>query len=807
MYKTPPLAVAVSAALMSLYPSVSSAQGAGESGMLEEVIVTAQRRAESLQEVPMTVTAITPQDIADYNLFRFEDLAQLSPGLSLESNGGFGSVAQMRGVGFDSNASAAPAVDVYINETPVDANYAFQSIYDIGQVEVLRGPQGTLRGRPAPGGAITVTTRRPDLDAFGGSLSASAGDQGSQNYQGALNVPLIDNQLGLRVAGMFDEDEGNRAKSVNSGIESERETRSWRASLLWAPTDGFEALLTHQWLESDRINMETVNGPGAGYNGPAIGDDRDLSVMEGESGGKQKFQTTTLHMSLDLPGHVLYYNGAYQDNSFDFDVELDLLNAALDWTEAQKTRSSFKVDSQELRLESDNPDAFADYLVGLWYMKTDTATTFAQPSVLDGAFGSPLNPDPTGGVNSDYLIQASGGIPIEMTEYAIYSNTTLHLTDATDLQLGVRYLQSEEERVETINTSAAEIAIGIAPGAPLNGLCQGLVGLGVGFNGDETYPGYCDLVLASSNYSQTASKDQEAWVYNVALKHQFTDDVMAYFNYGHSWRPAGVTVGVTAPVTPDLLQGDPEESDSYEIGVRSELFDRRMRLNASIFHQSFDNFIGRFNEVPYIGAGDTIQSGGFTYPGDATVEGFELDVSYSLTENWWAQFNTAYADGTYDDATVPCRDTNLDGNPDSGDIGDLTLDDFGGSSVLYCDVDTRISSTPKWTAMLQTEYSFELFSNDAYVRALYNYYSEQEDTGMDYEADAYGILNVFAGIRGVNSPWEISVWAKNLLDEDTLLERGQPQTVYGMFPAGYYQVRYVPEREVGITLRYAFGNG
>ncbi len=808
MYKTSQLAAAVSAAFMSLVPGVASSQGgAGEAGVLEEVIVTAQRRAESLQEVPMTVTAITPEDIADYNLFRFEDLQQLSPGLSLESNGAFGSVAQLRGIGFDSNASAAPAVDVYINETPVDANYAFQSIYDIGQVEVLRGPQGTLRGRPAPAGAITVTTRRPDLDSFGGSVAASGGDQGSRNIQGALNLPLIQNKLGLRVAGMYDEDEGNRARSANSGIESERETRSWRGTLLWSPNDEFSAVLSHQWLESDRVNMNEVNGPGAGYNGPNIGNRRGVSVLEGDSGGDQEFQLTNLQLSLDIPGHVLIYNGAYQDNSFAFDVELDLLNAALDWTEPQATRSSFKVESHELRLESDNPSAFADYLVGLWYMNTDTATTFAQPSVLDGAFGSPIAADPTMPVNPDFLLAVDGRIPIETTEYAIYSNTTLHLTDATDLQLGVRYLEVENERAEFINTSTGTIAIAIAPGAPVQSVCQSLIDLGVGFNGEETYTGYCDLVLAPSSFSRDVSDTENAWVYTVALKHRFTDDIMAYFNFGHSWRPAGITVGVTSPVTEDLIQGDPEESDSYEIGLRSELLDRRLRLNASIFHQDFENFIGRFNDVPYVGAGDTIQSGGFTYPGDATVDGAEVELSYGISDNWWAQLNVAYADGNYDDAEVPCRDTNLDGRPDSGDIGNLTLEDFGGNSVLYCSVNTRISTIPEWTATFQTEFVFDLFSNDAYVRALYNYYGEQDNTGRDFEADAYGILNVFAGLRGVSSPWEISIWAKNLLDEDTLLERGQPQTVYGIFPTGYYTVRYVPEREVGLTLRYAFGNG
>lgn len=108
-----------------------------------EIVVTAQRRSENIQNVPVTVTAVTDQQVKDLRIFRIEDVQSLSPGLALESQGAFGAKAQLRGVGFDADSSGSPAVDIYYNETPVDANYAFQAIYDVGQIEVLRGPQGT----------------------------------------------------------------------------------------------------------------------------------------------------------------------------------------------------------------------------------------------------------------------------------------------------------------------------------------------------------------------------------------------------------------------------------------------------------------------------------------------------------------------------------------------------------------------------------------------------------------------------------------------------------------------------------------
>lgn len=811
MFTRKPLAISLAAVATTLAaPAVLSQQEKGTLA-LEEVIVTATRRAESLQEVPMSVTAISAEDVQDYNLFRFDDLEALAPGLALESRGAFGSVAQLRGVGFDSNASAAPAVDVYYNETPVDANFAFQSIYDVGQAEVLRGPQGLLRGRPSPAGAITLTSHKPDLEAIGGYASGSAGDQGTYNAQGAVNVPLVENTLALRVAGVYDEDEGNRVESVNSGEETDRETESWRAALRWAVTDAIDATLTHQWLESDRTLLTEVEGPGLGYNGPAIGDRQGKSVMEASTGGTQKSRITNWAVDWELDSHRLVYNGAYQDNSYVFDQELDIYNAVTDFLQNQHVPTDYEVKNHELRLESTAPDLFVDYLVGLWYYEDEVDAGFAQPTPQSGSFGDPLQPSPFGPPDPDYIVFASGGIPVNSENQAIYANLDFHLTEQTDLIVGARYLENDSKRTEIINASGAQIAVplGTEPGVSIQPTCTNFIGLGVGFTGEEIFPGSCLLALNASSSRVPGSANDKEWVYGTTLQHFFTDDLMAYARYDHSFRPAGTTVAITAPVNdPTLIQGDPEESDSYEIGLRSDWHDGRLRVNASAFHQDFENYIGRFSNVPYVGPGPSVQTAdGFTYPADATVDGFELDVTAELADTWWAQFNLAYADGTYDDATVPCRDTDLNGEPDSGDAGNLSPADFGANSVIYCEVDGQISTVPPWVSMIRSEYTFPLFSGDAYIRGLYNYYGEQDDLDGRYEADGYGVLDLYIGLREQSAQWDVSLWARNLLDDDTRLQRGEPQTIYGALPTGYYTASYVPEREVGITLRYTFGGG
>jgi len=814
MHNKKRLTVAVASVLAATTNAVIAQEPttAARSTALEEVLVTAQRRAENIQDVPMTITAITGQDIESFKVFEFQDLSQLSPGLSLENNGAFGSVAQLRGVGFNSESSASPAVDIYINETPVDANYAFQTLYDIGQVEVLRGPQGTLRGRPSPAGAITVTTRRPELEGWSGTLQGSGSDQDATNFQGGVTIPVIENQLALRLAGVQDDNDGNQVKSVNTGDKDKNDTGSWRTSLRWMPTEAIDANLAYQWMRADLNTLFQVEGPGAGYNGRPI-NGRGYAVNEFKPEQTLKSELTTLNLGWELDRFQIVFDAAYQDNSFDSDVELDGANAVTNFAQEQFTQSTFKSTTYELRLES-TEERFVDYLVGLWYQDTETQSTFAQPNMLDGAFGSPVAPNPIGPPDFTYSLPVSGSIPVDFTNQAIYGNLVFHLTDQADLSVGARYLEDDVKRSQALDIGSGLIAIDIAtpagmpPGTPL-GFCDSGALPMPPFTGTETYSGYCDLRIDASEFVEDADDNRKEWVYDASLRYNFTDELMSYFTYAHSWRPAGVTVGITSPLTPDeLLAGDPEESNSYELGLRSQWLDNRLRVNTSLYYQDYSNYIGRFQDVPYIGAGDTLQSGGFTFPADATVQGFEVDATFDVNEDWWVRLTTAYADGKYDDADVPCRDTNGDGRPDNGDIGNLTLADFGGNSVIFCSVDYAISTIPPWVSTLQSAYSFPIFELQGQVRMLYNYFGDQEDYGRGFEADSYGILNLYADIGSESGNWTVTLWTKNVLDDDTqLFNAGAPGTSYGVFHPGYSEVNYVAEREVGLTLRYSFGEG
>jgi len=194
-----------------------------------DIIVSARRRDESAQDVPLVVNAVTSQTLEKLNIRELKDISSVVPGLALTPNNtGTGSISTLRGINFDINSSGNNGtVEFYLNDAPITSLAVLQSMFDIGQIEVLRGPQGTLRGRASPSGSITVTTRRPDLDEIGGYVTGTVNNNGGVNLNGAVNVPIIKGMLALRVAGLFDDNRVNEIESVNApGLKPSSHSRS-----------------------------------------------------------------------------------------------------------------------------------------------------------------------------------------------------------------------------------------------------------------------------------------------------------------------------------------------------------------------------------------------------------------------------------------------------------------------------------------------------------------------------------------------------------------------------------------------------
>jgi iron complex outermembrane receptor protein len=331
----------------------------------------------------------------------------------------------------------------------------------------------------------------------------------------------------------------------------------------------------------------------------------------------------------------------------------------------------------------------------------------------------------------------------------------------------------------------------------------------------SNYPGFCDVTaIPAGSTFQSRETDDKEWTYGASLRHRFTDDLMAYLTYGHSWRGGGMTVGVSG-VPDDVLFYDAEESDSLEFGVKSEWLDGRLRVNAAIYRQKFKGYIDTTGfRIPYVSVAGSVltlnEGGGFTFNADAVTDGAEIEIQARPTENWDFSVNWATADGHFDNAAIPCRDTDLNGVDDSLPIADpdalATALNSAGLTYAMCQSNGRINNQPGWSLSAQSEFRMPLGGSDmeAYLRGLATYRPEVDFN--NFVVDSYAQLNLFAGVR--TEAWDFGVFARNLFDEDLQLsDPAVPLTNFGGFPTGYRGVSYLRGRELGVSLRYSFGAG
>ena len=280
-----------------------------------EIVVAARRKEESLQDVPEFVNVVTTEAVEKLKLTQFTELQSVVPGLTLAQDGsGTQTSTSLRGVTFDARSTAPPTVAMYLNDAPVQSLFLFDSLFDIGQIEVLRGPQGTTRGVSAPSGAITVTTRRPDVAEVGGYAQGQVTDRHGYNLQGAVNVPVIQDVLAVRVAGVGDWTEANGVRSIHNSERPEQRTLAGRFSVLFNPEPDLSVQLSYTHIDKRQHAFEQVSGPGQGTPvNPAIRAGERRSVQDEISDVRVNLDVVTARVELPVLGHRLTYVGSYQE--------------------------------------------------------------------------------------------------------------------------------------------------------------------------------------------------------------------------------------------------------------------------------------------------------------------------------------------------------------------------------------------------------------------------------------------------------------------------------------------------------------
>lgn len=811
------LASAVAAVgVVGLYaPAAVLAQDAGkeESG-LEEVVVTARRTEENLQDIPISVQAISGDELDRHQMKSGADIAKLAPGLSLYLPEPSAPVVVLRGVRW-TPGSGTPSVPFYLNEVPFDPAPMMQSMYDMGQVEVLRGPQGTARGAPSISGAITFTSRRPDLDVLTGYVSGLIGENSHRNLEGAISVPIIEGMLAVRAAVQYDDSEANRIKSVNDPNDPEQNTESQRLSVRFQPTDTLSLDAMYQQLDASGDVYTQVVGSGfAGsatllpnYNGPALDLDDYRAVQDGADNRPYKYEHITFNAAWDVLGHTLSYNFGSQENVGGFNgYSSDVGNLYIGWNPLNQNRP-LKSDffNHELRLSSERDgDNFVDYDVGYFYQDVDSALDYQSPTgpLFPGAYGNPFAgaprqsnyiADPAAaehyGLLSKYII----GLATESKSY--YGHLTFHLSDATELSGGVRYI--EDDRPTSIVVTIPPINVAAAPALPGGGCPGALVP-------SPIYAGVCDSQLDFSSRApppQDISKKYEETIWNTSLSHHFTDSVLAYATVGTSWRQGLPAIG-NAGLDSSLVIPNPEEATSYELGIKTE-WDSNLRVNLAVFQIDYKDQLNQFRFTPFyntITGATSATNTSFFWNVDAQVRGAEAEFLMAPMENLDLGLNLSYAQIESEGGTVPCNDPSR------------RLSAANPMNFCSSEAGEELNAAPKFQANLTANYvvPFESKPYEGYIRLLANYQDENPNFGASIEeADAYAIVDLFVGVQSNEGVWDAGFYGKNIFDELNMLTTNSVTTgisgadaAYG--PSGYNLVTATVPREVGVSFRYNF---
>jgi iron complex outermembrane receptor protein len=808
-----------------------------------EIIVTARRRSETLQDVPQTINAVSSDTIEKLRINNASDIANIVPGISIEGgssgSGGFGSSTSVRGVPTFLNSNATPVVQFYLNDAPTGRGpEVTQSLFDIDQIEVLKGPQGTLRGRSAPSGAITITTKRPDLDEVGGYVNMSGSTRGNINAQAAVGVPIIRDVLALRVAGVVDHNEANGVTSANNRADPYVRSQSLRATLRFEPTSNVSATVMYQRLERASGIFTQAAGPGNGINGPAIAAGDRLAITDGAA-------VTTAHTDFFVGqaewrfgGQKLNYVGSYRDGQSNARSPQDSANVLRGIEYYQTTQTPAKERSHELRLSSEERIAeFLDYTLGGFYDKeTSEPRVQSVAAFLSGAFGRPGTVPVRGEPNLRYSLPTAISISPTAIEKSVFANLTAHIGDKTELSAGGRYIRFTRDDRFSLATGSGFNAI-TNPAIPSPAFCGFLPGVPAGTAASPVYtglPAVCDIPIAARTLQNVSRQTKSTpFLYNISLSHRFAPDFLVYANTGTAFRTAGPTIGITSALTccsapstanlgtiEDLIFHKPERSTSYEAGFKATFLERRARLNVSIFQQKFRNFYFLTQATRYLGVTDptnpatgTVNSSEFTADAKAKVRGIDIEAGFQITPRWNVNLGYSWSKAKLADALIPCNDGNFDGNVDSIVP---TVQNFinAGTLVARCRSSEAISRTPRWNLTIQSEYSAKLSSSiDGFIRGNFNYYPDNPNSSQGIVIDKYSLLNLYLGIRPANSAWEVSLFANNVLNTKQILSVNPVAVtssggVNNFFPgvSGYNSIAYTPRREVGMLLRYAFGS-
>lgn len=812
-----PLLAGTAAATIALVVATPDAYGqeptepAAESG-LEEIVVTATRREANLQTVPVAVSAYAGESLAENKVFTASDLANAVPSLSLTASTPLDQELNIRGIvntGLDA-PSVEPSVSTFIDGIYIgrsgDYNFDF---FDLQRIEVIRGPQGVLLGKNVVGGALSVITAPPSHETSV-QLTIGAGNYASRLLTGHVNGAITDTLSG-RVSFQYRAHDGYARDVLHDRDLEDLDSKQLRAQLLWEPGDGWRIRGIFDYTDdrSNGFSSVAVEGGTPGCEASILSfdctrpwsnaraylgltDPRQSMPNSVQIAGKpdrQQFLTREGHgLTLDVAKDMGFatfnsltgYRSAKSEQAysqtgmgpqalgydlgrwFDFIDYVDTRYGdrpfesnrgefLFEYSNGEKTRSESI--SQELRLTS-NEDGRLDWIVGAYYRHDDIdKDTFAfSENFLGSLAGNEAIATPLSVASGQSNWTENG----KNESYAIFAQLGYKLTDALKLSVGLR--QTWDKKTGKVSGLAVATGDRFNPNdpqalTPLESLCRTPSGAVVELDfGEQCEAPNLWKFAAGEGFQTSYSASWNELTPQATLGWMITKDVYTYLTYAQGYKGGGFDDVPTNAVAA-AIPFNPEKVKSYELGIKSTFWDRRVRFNADIFLMDYTDL-----QVAQINA-DCL-CGVTANAAKAEIKGVEAELDFRPVRNLTLSLSGSYIDAKYTDF-----------------IEESGLDSTG----------NRLQRTPSTQLSAGINYRLGMATFDARYSWQSKLYWATDNL---VEEPSYGLLDARVAIGPKNGKWSVAIWGKNLTDKlyrtnviqfsgDEVSQFGQPRT-YGL---------------------------
>lgn len=781
---------------------------------LSTVTVTAQQRVESIQDVPIAITALSTEDLERAGVADIKGLDQVAPSFNMNTSDteSGGITLRLRGVGTTgNNIGLESSVGVFLDGVYLSRpGVALADLLDVEQLEVLRGPQGTLFGRNTSAGALNIKTKRPNLDEFSGFGNATFGNYGLVNFQGGVNVPVIEDFLAVRLSGASRKQDGF-ITGLNESQSGSRDRITLRGQalldfksagdlrLIVDYADGEDECCDAVWFnEANTAGAFGPAGLGASGGAPNIGQ----SALDDGNANSENFSNPfeqtgySAEYNVETPVGKLTYIGSYRDyySTSYRNTDYTGLNIFTVGNSPEAIAlggqnydpnggATIKTSTHELRLQDTAFDGRLDWLVGAYYSDEQidaqgslTLLDQYQAGVSAGQLGSPANlllafaggASATGDFATNRFTQSGESM-------SLFTHNVFNITDKLSITAGLRYVdetkdgkfdQLDGQHNACLGTFAnlGSIPAFLAPGVSGPGTAVALncfvfaapvydpANPGPLFGAIAASPAAGVLALLPQEFDDTFTDDEFVYTLKAAYKINSTTNIFGGFTHG--FKSGGFNLDASAANAGADPRFDSEKIDAIEVGLKTDFFDGRARANIAVFQQKMKDFqVLEFTGIQFQ-----------TFNVDkAESRGAELELLGQLTDNFTGSLGVTYADAFYPDDCAP-----------------PTALTSGALAQAYNLCGAKLTNAPEWVTIVGGTYErlIEDGRMNFFITGSIRNESERRTstqptvvgTNIPLKGDiqeANTKANLRVGFAAPDERWAIEIWGNNITDERT----------------------------------------